>query len=171
LVEEEHPEEMAKQAGTLKAKIKKLRWDDALGAAGNARELLPGLTRSYFAAGRELLAGATDAESLHRFRLDTKAYRYTVELFQPCYGIGLRERIAALRRLQAYLGLINDYATASQLIDRHLAGDDPDRIKVEALLAARARRKSLGLRRYWRQIVDAPGEERRWCNYLARPRK
>ena len=151
--------------------MKKLRWDAAMSAAANSRAVLPGMTRDYFAAGRKVLVGTPAPASLHRFRLDTKAYRYTMELFQPCYGVGLRSRLDVLRRIQHYLGLINDCATTAELVAKRLPADESDRAKLEALLAARARRKLLELRRYWQRVVDTPGEELRWCNYLARQRK
>jgi hypothetical protein len=57
------------------------------------------------------------------------------------------------------------------LVAAHLAETAPDRVRIEALLNARARRKFLELRRYWQRIADAPDAERRWRNYLARPRR
>ncbi|HSW48824.1 MAG TPA: CHAD domain-containing protein, partial [Bryobacteraceae bacterium] len=140
-------------------------------AAQNARHALPGLVCAYFEAGRELMEGALRPAALHRFRLDTKALRYTLELFRPCYGPGLERLLSELRRIQGCLGLISDYATCTELVASHLAGTAPERVRIEALLNARTRRKSLELRRYWKRIADAPGAERRWRSYLARPRK
>jgi CHAD domain-containing protein len=151
--------------------MKKLRWDATLSAAANSRAVLPGLIREYFEAGRRVLADPPKTASLHRFRLQTKAHRYTLELFQPCYRVGLQKRLEMLRQIQDYLGAINDYAITAHLIARILPENDPDRIKLEAPLAARAKRKFLELRRYWLRVFDAPGEERRWRNYLARPRE
>ena len=151
--------------------MKKLRWDESLGAAENSRGVLPGLACAYFEAGRELMGKTPQPPALHRFRLDTKALRYTLELFRPCYGPGLERHLAVLQKIQGYLGLISDYATTTGLVAAHLAENAPERVRIEALLIARARRKFLELRRYWRGVVDAPGAERRWRNYLARPRR
>ena len=41
---------------------------------------------------------------------------------------------------------------------------------MDRVLTARAKRKSLEFRRYWRQTFDKPGEDQRWMNYLSRPR-
>ena len=41
---------------------------------------------------------------------------------------------------------------------------------MDRVLTARAKRKSLEFRRYWRQTFDKPGEDRRWLKYLSRPR-
>ncbi|MFB3778980.1 MAG: CHAD domain-containing protein [Bryobacteraceae bacterium] len=151
--------------------MKNLRWDESLSAAQNARGVLPGSVCAYFEAGRELLGGPLLPAALHRFRLATKALRYTLELFQPCYGPGLGRLLSQLRRIQGYLGLISDYATATKLVAAHLAETAPERVRIEALLGARSRRKFLELRRYWRCTADAEGAERRWRNYLARPRR
>jgi CHAD domain-containing protein len=151
--------------------MRNLRWDESSSAAANARAVLPGVVCAYFKAGRELMGKNPRPAALHRFRLDTKALRYTIELFQPCYGPGLEHRLAILRKIQGCLGLISDYATTRGLVAARLGLNLPERVRIEALLAARSRRKFLELRRYWQRVVDRPGEERRWHNYLARSRR
>lgn len=151
--------------------MKKLRWDESTSAAKNAKSVLPGSLCAYFEAGRELMGGPLRPAALHRFRLDTKALRYTLELFRPCYGPGLERLLSELRRIQGYLGLISDYATCAELVARHLPDTAPERIRIEGVLNARTRRRSLEFRRYWLRVADAPGAERRWRNYLARPRR
>jgi len=150
--------------------MKKLKWDESLSAAENARAALPELARSYFETGRKLTGKPPSPAALHRFRLDTKALRYTLELFRPCYGPGVDRRLAVLRKIQAYLGAINDYATTIELAAARLPPDAPERGRIEALLSAVARRKSLAFRRYAQRIFRDPGEERRWRNCLSRPR-
>jgi CHAD domain-containing protein len=54
--------------------------------------------------------------SLHGFRLLTKRFRYTLELFRCCYGPGLERRIEALHTLQQRLGEINDCATTREIL-------------------------------------------------------
>ena len=145
--------------------MKKLRWDESLSAAQNARAALPELARSFFEKGRRLTAKPPSSAALHRFRLDTKALRYTLELFRPCYGPGLDRRLAVLRKIQAYLGAINDFATTTELV-----ASSPEHAAIEAALTARARRTSLAFRRHARQLFLDPAGPRRWRAYLSRPR-
>ena len=151
--------------------MKKLRWDESLSVAQNARAALPGLARSYFEKGRKLTGKLPTSTALHRFRLETKALRYTLELFRPCYGPGLDRRLAVLRKIQAYLGAINDYATTVELVAARLPSDAPEREGIEARLSTVAKRKSLEFRRYAQRLFQDPGEQRRWRNYLSRPRQ
>ena len=110
------------------------------------------------------------AAAMHPFRLETKALRYTLELFRPCFGPGLEVFLLSLRRIQDCLGALNDYATTRDLIAARLPKHAPDRQKMDRVLTARTMRKSLEFRRYWRQTFDKPGEDQRWMNYLSRPR-
>ena len=151
-------------------KNQKIEWDAGSSAAANARARLPGWARAYFLCGRKLAQAAAPPPVMHRFRLDTKAFRYTLELFRPCYGPGLELRLAAMRKIQDFLGAISDYATTKGLISSRLPEDSPDRLRMERYLDGRSRRKAAEFRRYWQTTFDRPGEERRWLNYLSRPR-
>jgi CHAD domain-containing protein len=151
------------------AKRYRIRWDDSVTAGENARLKLPALVERYFDDGRELVAGEASPDDLHQFRLKTKRVRYTLEFFRAWYGPGLAQRLASIRRLQSFLGDISDCATALALAQRILPGDSPDFGKVEAYLAGRSKRQAAAFQRYWRQVFDKPGEQRRWRNYLARP--
>src|SRR5262249_47694959 len=104
------------KAANTSPKPLKLHWEGSRSAAENAKEKLPELAREFFAAGRELAPGARSFESLHRFRLLTKRFRYALELFRPWYGPGLGDRVEALRKLQTHLGDINDCAAAEELV-------------------------------------------------------
>ena len=150
---------------------KRLLWDESAGASSNARVRLPAMVQSYFDQGRKLMGSSSSAAAMHPFRLETKALRYTLELFRPCFGPGLEGFLLSLRRIQDSLGALNDYATTRDLIAARLPKHAPHREKMDRLLTARARRKSVEFRRYWRQTFDKPGEDRRWMNYISRPRK
>jgi len=149
---------------------KKPFWDESASASLNARARLPELVRAYFEEGRKLMSPAPSPAAMHRFRLHTKALRYTVELFRPCYGPGLDRRLSGLRKIQDCLGAMNDYATTKNLIASKLPAKDPERLRMSRLLTARAKRKCAEFRRYWQRSFDKQGEERRWMTYLARPR-
>ena len=129
------------------------------------------MLQSYFDQGRKLVGNSPSAAAMHPFRLETKALRYTLELFRPCFGPGLEGFLLSLRRIQDCLGALNDYATTRDLIAAKSPKRAPDWEKLDRVLTARAKRKSLEFRRYWRQTFDKPGEDRRWMNYISRPRK
>ena len=127
-------------------------------AAENARALLPKMARKYFEAGRDAIARKRPPEELHRFRLETKRFRYTLELFRPFYGPKLERHLTALRELQNALGKVSDYQT----IQRVLPGDRNLDLQIERGLKAKLK----DLRKVWRDF-DSEGELKRWKTYLA----
>jgi CHAD domain-containing protein len=150
-------------------KKRKVPWAADSSAAVNARAALPDWVRAYFLQGRKLAQAAASSSAMHRFRLDTKALRYTLELFRPCYGPGLELRLAAMRRIQDFLGAISDYATARELVSSKLPEGAAERVRMECYLDGRSKRKAAEFRRYWRSTFDRPGQEDRWFQYLSRP--
>ena len=136
-------------------------WNASKSAAENASLALPSLARAYFRSGRAIFRAIPPARTLHRFRLDTKRFRYTLELFAPCYGPGLERRLARLRKIQDYLGEINDCVTTRELLGRQNA-------TVSNFLSRRMAAKTGAVRSYWRETFDAGGQERWWTDYLAR---
>ncbi len=147
----------------------KLTWSNSKAVEENARTKLPELVRTYFEAGRKLAHGEWRPDDLHRFRLDTKRVRYTLELFQSSYGPGLDQFLTALRGVQDVLGEMHDCATIREVIGSVLPRQSPERRRLSALLMARERRKNAEFRDHWIREFDAAGHERRWVNYLARP--
>jgi len=148
-------------------KTKDIAWNQRIGAAPNARRHLPVLVRAYFAQVRELLAADPPPAELHAIRLASKRLRYTLELFRPCYGPGLKLRLANLQRLQQVLGDVNDCAAAQRLIKSVLPAS-PARSRVARFLQHRAASKAIELRKEWREVFDAPGLEQWWIGYLAK---
>jgi CHAD domain-containing protein len=147
---------------------KRMEWDEAASTPANARERLPAIAQSYFDQGRKLLDPSSSTSAMHRFRLETKAFRYTLELFRPCFGPALDRYLSGLREIQDCLGALNDCAATSDLIAEKLPKHNPGRLKIEAFLAQRGRRESAKFRRYWRTTFDSPGQEQRWLRYLSR---
>ena len=147
---------------------KHITWDEALSAAQNARAKLPKMLEAYFEEGRKLMDPSSSPAVMHRFRLETKAVRYALELFRACYGPGLGRYLTALARIQDRLGAINDCETTRDLVASKLPAGSCDRIKMERILTASLQRKWSEFRRYWQQSFDRSGEERRWSNYLSR---
>jgi CHAD domain-containing protein len=142
-------------------------WNLRLGAAANARRQLPLLVRAYFAQVRTWLAADPPPAELHVIRLASKRLRYSLELFRPCYGPGLKLRLAALQRLQQVLGEVNDCAATERLLAVLLPAS-PARGRVERFLRRRALLKAAALRREWHDHFDAPGREQWWLRYLVR---
>lgn len=136
-------------------------WIASRSAAQNASLKLPALSKAYFKAGRQILAGNSSVQTLHGFRLETKRFRYTLELFRPVYGPGIDLRLARLREIQDFMGEINDCAATQQLLGKHGK-------KFATFLERKIVRKRRELRSYWRRTFDAPGQERWWADYLAR---
>jgi CHAD domain-containing protein len=149
------------------SKAADIAWNPHLGAAPNARRQLPVLVRAYFAQVRELLAADPPPAELHAIRLASKRLRYTLELFRPCYGPGLKLRLADLQRLQQVLGEVNDCAAAERLVESVFPAS-PARSRMARFLRRRASSKAGELRKEWLEVFDAPGRERWWIEYLAR---
>ena len=126
-------------------------------AAENARVLLPKLLDNYFKAGRKAAAGKPSPKKLHGFRLATKQFRYSLELFRPLYGAGLDRKLTALSELQGVLGKMSDYHSVRTL----LAGDKA----LAAKLDRAAKKKLKEFLELW-AAFDSRGQLRRWRAYL-----
>jgi len=125
--------------------------------AENAREVLPKMARKYFRAGRDAVSEKRPPEELHQFRLQTKQFRYTLELFRPVYGPQLDRYLNALRTLQSALGKVSD----QQAIQRVADGD---RV-LQSLIREELKKKVKDLRNEWRAF-DSEGALKRWRTYL-----
>jgi CHAD domain-containing protein len=130
----------------------------ALSVAENAREVLPKMARKYFRAGRDAMEEKRPAGELHAFRLQTKRFRYTLELFRPVYGPQLDRYLKALHELQGALGKISDYQAIQRVVD----GDRALEAQIRHVLT----RKVKDLRHEWRAF-DFDGQLKRWRTYLA----
>lgn len=132
-------------------------WKDSETPEQNTHRVLPKLVRSYFKSGRAAMRHERTWDALHEFRLESKRFRYTLELFRPLYGPEMEDRIGSLKKLQQLLGEINDCVATSELLADH--GE------YEALrkrLDQKARKKTQQLFKHWREKFDAEGEEARW---------
>jgi len=136
-------------------------WRETLNLQGNLQRRMPKLARRYFEEGREALTPGTSWEDMHTFRLRTKRFRYTLETFRELYGPAIESRIESLRKVQTYLGDINDCIVTSELIEGH-----PDAARVQEKLAGKADTLTKKLRAYWSETFDAPGAEQRFTRYL-----
>jgi CHAD domain-containing protein len=137
-------------------------WNTRSSASLNARRYLPRLAAAYFAESRTLLKNVSKPAHLHRLRLLSKRLRYTLELFRPCYGPELEERLESLKRLQDFLGDINDAVTSA-----HLIAKMPGAIRMRRYLERRAAHKAARFLTEWRTRFDAPGREAWWVDFLS----
>lgn len=142
---------------------KKLRsgrnWQPDIEPDAAAREVLPAMARDYFQEGRKIVQHGADPDELHPFRLATKHFRYTLELFRDVYGPSLEEKLDLLKPVQSALGDVNDcVATADGF------GENKEFRKY---LKRRAGKKTRAFLDAWRDSFDAPGQEEAWVVYLA----
>ena len=161
------PGSTAKRKSKTPDKPVKIHWEGHKSVAENASEKLPELARGFFKAGGELGADAS-FKALHRFRLLTKRFRYTLELFRPCYGPGLERRIEALRTLQQYLGEINDCATTQALLVARDSLPEAERDRLVCQVAELAGSRIAKFHRHWQGGFAAPRRENWWTDYLVR---
>ena len=99
---------------------KRMDWDEAASTSANVRARLPAMAQSYCDQGRKLLDPSSSPSAMHRFRLETKAFRYTLEFFRPCFGPALERYLSGLREIQDCLGALNDCAATRDLIANRL---------------------------------------------------
>ena len=131
-----------------------MKWKPQLSASVNAHAALPRLAEEYFEAGRKAASHRKPPRELHRFRVKTKHFRYTLEMFRPLYGRRLDPQIRRLQEIQRILGKMSDLHSISGLIE-----GNPDLArKLEHAAQARAKE----FRTYWKHTFDAPHQLRAW---------
>ena len=136
-------------------------WKGKRGVGDNLRLVLPVLVRDWFAAGRTAMTPGQPWEAMHRFRLLTKRFRYTLEIFQRAWGRGISQRIDALRKIQTLLGEINDAVVTSGMLE-----GQPRTEQLRSRLAAGTARKVVALHRLWATEFEPAEAEATWLRYL-----
>jgi CHAD domain-containing protein len=143
---------------------KKLSWQAGQSSTQNAAEVLPSLARAFFAQGKTLTP-QVELKALHSFRIQSKRFRDTLELFRPCYTLHLERLLKLLRDMQQILGELNDLTTTHQMLtERGFAKSHPH---VLDHLETQLTEKTEHFFSLWQHTFARPGEERRWVNYLA----
>lgn len=82
-------------------------------AESYAESELPRMAQEWFEAGNQAVKSGS-YETLHRFRILSKRYRYTLEMFP-----GTERRIEQMRKVQDHLGDINDCVATTELVRGH----------------------------------------------------
>ena len=128
-----------------------------MGIGKYARRLLDRSQRRVLEAGTDL--DRSDAEQMHRLRIQCKKLRYAAEFFAPIIP-GLDDFIRHLKGLQDLLGVLNDVSVMHGLLDDLLAGQsDPDVIRYSGALIGWRTRQSCelldGFEDRWQAFVTA----------------
>lgn len=141
-------------------------WKVSATSAENATRVLPRLAARFFEAGRAAVGATPNALSLHKLRLHGKRLRYSLELFAPCYGPGIDQHLSDLKKIQSYLGEINDCVATARLIQKAGLAGGPDGTRLAAFLNIREQQRIAGFVDHWRADFDAPGRLGAWLSYL-----
>lgn len=135
-------------------------WKLGQSLEANLCRVLPALAEEFFDSGRAALSAHASYQKLHRFRLQAKRFRYTLELFESFYAREMPLGAEILKELQERLGAINDCATTIVVLGR-------DRRAVAAVGQLLRQRKAV-LQSYARsQFV--PQKLDWWKRWLAQP--
>lgn len=136
-------------------------WRDDNSVRKNLRARLPAMAAAFFVAGRTAMKPKRTWGEMHKFRLATKEFRYTLELFRPALGADLETRLETVRTIQQFLGDINDAISV-----RNLLADLDEVDSLRKKLAKKAESERKALIQYWKGQFDAPGELEAWTAYL-----
>lgn len=147
----------------------KLSWAVKKSAAQNAARALPALVEEVFRAGRKVARPDAPKKPLHQFRLAVKRFRYTLELFRPCYGPALKRRLDELKAMQDFLGEINDCEMTLAMLESNaeLTGLE-EAAAMRDFVAARMQAKRDAFVTHWHETFDRPREEVAWAGYFKR---
>ncbi len=122
---------------------------------------LPALAEDFFQTGDAAAAPHSNYQTLHRFRLRAKRFRYTLELFERFYGPEIAAAAKALKGVQDRLGAINDCVATINLLP-----EDPSAVIA---IQERLDQRTGDFRSYWRRHF--PAQKRAWWRqWLSHPR-
>ena len=126
-----------------------------------AQRMLPRMAKDFFRSGDRVAVSGVSPEKLHQFRIASKKFRYTLELFIPLYGPMLPALLDQIKAVQTILGDFNDCETVRDMISGW-AGSKP----VDGQLKRRQRRKMEEFSQQWHERLADPEDVRRWRDYL-----
>lgn len=144
-----------------KRKTKGQLWKGKRTVRDNLRKRMPGLVADYFGAGDGALQPGRSWDEMHRFRLLTKRFRYTLELLRPVYGRALESKIDLLKEVQTLLGDINDAVVTQKML-----AEMPSTERIRARLALKSDRLTHKLRALWSGRLADPSRRLAWTRYL-----
>ena len=154
------PAEAAPQPEAAPAPAAEKETDRDIGAM--ARASLPLAAHKYFEAGRRAMDRRRSAKALHQFRIQSKHFRYTLELFAELYGPKLSQILKSVRSVQSILGDLNDCVAAGEILAALGAGPE-----LAAAIRRRQRNRTRQFLELWAGMAS-PDEEQHWAVYLRR---
>lgn len=173
LLQQRRSEEEAELVKTLKRfRKRKLTWGHKPSAPSgdrwlgndppqvNATRVLPQMFAELVAAGRQAAQPGAAYDRIHRFRIQAKRFRYTLELFQTFYGQNVEHGLDELKQLQDKLGALNDCVTALDLLKR--------RPRAKAAVSNLLKERETGFREHWKARFG-PQAVKDWKTRLAAP--
>jgi CHAD domain-containing protein len=123
------------------------------------------MAEKFFRAGDQAAGAHSSVSDLHRFRIQSKKFRYSVELFRPIYGAVAEEWVGRIKRIQTLLGDMNDYRVTRGLV----AALDPN-ASIAASFKQKQQKKADAFRKLWNE--EYSGAAKQWLRSLERtPRK
>ncbi|HEX4592694.1 MAG TPA: CHAD domain-containing protein [Bryobacteraceae bacterium] len=129
--------------------------------AQTARQMLPALAQDFFEQGDEAAGDKAIPREMHRFRLTSKKFRYTLELFAPLDGQALNSELETIRRGQTLLGDINDFETVRDMVSQYEGADT-----VIVWLKRRQRKRLVEFREYWNTTFGPKEVRQEWIDFL-----
>jgi CHAD domain-containing protein len=134
-----------------------MKWKASHSVIENAHSVLPKLAEKYFKAGGKAADGKRSPDELHQFRIKTKRFRYSLELFLPVYGTRLDQELEPIRELQKVLGKLHDYHILEQMLEGQKT--------LQTNLQRRAKKKLKEFHEQWTKF-DSKGGLKRWQKFL-----
>jgi CHAD domain-containing protein len=108
------------------------------------------MATKFLALGKQAASPETSAQEVHRFRIASKKFRYTLELVEPFYGAGLIPWLDRVKAIQSILGDANDCETVRGMASHWNAGEG-----LIAKLEQRQKRKLKKFRKEWDAMPEA----------------
>jgi CHAD domain-containing protein len=119
-------------------------------ADATAARLLPEIADKHFKRGEKAATQKISSRKLHRFRIATKKFRYTLDLFAPFYGESVANLISELKHIQTLLGDLNDYETIRGMV-RSSAPESDEATQISAEIRKKRQEKAAEFREHWRK--------------------
>ncbi len=116
-----------------------------------AGQILTRMADDFVERGNAVSEAKASPEKLHGFRIASKKFRYTLEIFAPLYGTALNEWLESIKRIQTLLGDINDCATVALMLADYKSGG-----AAASWLKKRQRRKTEEFARCWAEEFGDP---------------
>ncbi|MEO7653555.1 MAG: CHAD domain-containing protein [Bryobacteraceae bacterium] len=144
-----------------------MKWETSHSARNNAAHLLPRMAAEFFEAGEAAARPEATPQQMHTFRLRTNQFRYTLEIFKPCYDDRIGLLLESLRGLQQHLGEINDSAASADLLLERSDVSPRQRAAIRRSLDRSAALAADTFRAFWDETFRPTVLQEELLQYLA----